>query len=408
MVSKRNVFVDCTFLIRLATVLCRLKNGGIRMDSVELTAALREESRRLGFDLVGACPAVTPPGIERFRGWIAAGRAGQMRYLEDRAEAYAHPRHVLPEVQSLLMLGMSYRTATPVPPRPGEGAVSRYAWGADYHDLIHDRLKRLADFLRRRSPEAAVRGVVDTAPLLERDFAQLAGLGWIGKNTLLLNRRLGSWFFLAALLTSEVLEYDEPVRGHCGTCRACIEACPTGALIEPGVLDARRCLSYLSIELRGPAPSEFRLASDGWLLGCDRCQEVCPWNRHVEPVPAASLKEFEPRSGMNPVELAELFFLDEAVFRERFRGTPLWRAKRRGVLRNAAILLGARMHPPALPALIHGLADVEPQVRAACAWALGRHSEPAVGEALRQRLSLELDADVRRRIREALDARNDS
>ena len=173
--------------------------------------------------------------------------------MTGRARAYEHPRHVLPGVRSLLMLAVGYRTAEPVAAGPGQGTVARVAWGADYHDLVRRRLRQLADLHRRLTPGAAVRGVVDTAPLLEREFAQLAGLGWFGKNTTLLNRQLGSWFVLAGLLSSEPLVYDSPQQADlCGTCRKCLDACPTGALVEPYRLDARRCISYLTIEHRGP------------------------------------------------------------------------------------------------------------------------------------------------------------
>jgi epoxyqueuosine reductase len=308
------------------------------MTPSELTAALKQEAGRLGFALAGVCPAVAPPGIERFRRWLADGFAGEMHYLADRAAAYEHPRHVLGGVQSILMLGTTYRTVEPAEPNPGQGRVSRYAWGTDYHDLIHERLKRLAEFHRRLAPGAAVRGVVDTAPLLEREFAQLAGLGWMGKNTLLLNRRHGSWLFLAALLTSEPLVPDAPSeRGYCGECRRCLDACPTGALVEPYRLDARRCISYLTIELRNHVPEEFRPAIGDRLFGCDACQEVCPFNGRA---PCAVEPALRPGEGMNPIDLPPLFELDDETFRRRFRHTPLWRAKRRGILRNAAIVLG--------------------------------------------------------------------
>ncbi len=194
------------------------------------------------------------------------------------------------------MLAMNYRTAAAQPATPGEGRISRYAWGAvDYHDLIHDRLRRLAGFLRQLQPDCQARGVVDTAPLLEREFAQLAGLGWIGKNTLVLNRQMGSWFFLAALLTDATLEYDSPHEtDHCGTCRACLDACPTDAFPQPYVLDATRCLSYLTIELRDAIPLEHRESFGDWLFGCDICQEVCPWNHRA---PQSTEAGFAPRRG---------------------------------------------------------------------------------------------------------------
>ena len=215
---------------------------------------------------------------------------------------------------------------------------------------------------------AKIRGVVDTAPLLEREFAQLAGLGWVGKHTLLINRQQGSWFFLAALITDVELSYDAPHEtDHCGTCRACLDACPTGAFPQPYVLDATRCISYLTIELRDAVPAELRSGIGDWLFGCDVCQDVCPWNSRA---PLSRQAEFAPRADSNPINLISLFDLDDATFRERFRHTPLWRPKRRGLLRNAAIVLGNRPTPAAIPALIRGLNDDEPLVRGACAWAL--------------------------------------
>jgi epoxyqueuosine reductase len=370
------------------------------MCATSLTDALKQEAYRLGFDLAGACPATTPPHIEHFRQWLAEGRAGKMGYLPERAEAYEHPRHVLDGVQSLLVLATNYRTVEPAPAREGQGRISRYAWGKDYHDLIRARLRRLAEFHRRLTPEANVRGVVDTAPLLERDFAQLAGLGWIGKNTLLVTERFGSWLFLAALLTSERLEYDEPVENdRCGSCRSCLDACPTGALIEPYRVDARRCISYLTVELREPVPRELRERHGDRLFGCDVCQEACPWNR---PGPASAEAAFQPRPATNPAELAGLFELDEAAFRRRFGHTPLWRSRKRGLLRNAAIVLGNRPHEAAIPALVKGLNDIEPLVRAASAWALGRYPHPPARKALRNRLAIEPDAAVRAEIEKAV------
>jgi epoxyqueuosine reductase len=308
------------------------------MDPAALTAALKEEALRLGFDLVGVTPAVPPPDFDRLCDWLADGCAGQMHYLADRLDAYRHPVGVLDGVNSILMLGTNYRTVEPAEAGPGQATVSRYAWGADYHDVIRRRLHKLADFHRRLTPAARVRGVVDTAPLLERQFGQLAGLGWIGKNAMLINRQFGSWFFLAALLSTEEMAYNGPVdAGRCGSCRACLDACPTGALVEAYRLDARKCVSYLTIELRGAVPAELRAACGHRLFGCDACQEACPWNRRT---PTTLEPAFQPGAGMNPVELAGLRALDEAAFRGRFRHTPLWRAKREGILRNADIADG--------------------------------------------------------------------
>jgi epoxyqueuosine reductase len=196
-------------------------------------------------------------------------------------------------VKSILMLATNYRSAEPADVGPGQARISRHAWGADYHEVLRERLRTLGQFYRRLVPTARVRGVVDTAPLLERRFGQLAGLGWIGKNTLLINQRLGSWFFLAALLTTEELANDEPFAAdHCGSCRECLDACPTGALVAPHRLDARKCISYQTIELRRTTPKEHRAAGDDRVFGCDVCQEACPWNRHT---PATTDRAFYPR-----------------------------------------------------------------------------------------------------------------
>ena len=372
------------------------------MEIAEITRQLKERAAELGFALAGVAPAAAPAGADRFDQWLAAGYAGQMHYLADRRDAYRHPDNVLDGARSVVMLAMNYRTSEPVAAPPGTGRVSRYAWGeADYHDLIRARLNALAEFLRALAPTALVRGVVDTAPLMERELAQTAGLGWIGKNTLLLNRNLGSWFFLAALLTDLELAYDQPhATDHCGTCRACLDACPTNAFPQPYVLDASRCISYLTIELRESMPVALRPHVGEWVFGCDVCQDVCPWNSHA---PASGETAFEPRADSNPLELAALFELDEAAFRARFRHTPLWRPRRRGMLRNAAIVLGNKRTPDALPALCRGLNDFEPLVRAACAWALGKYSQPAAKTALAKRLACEQDPDVKREIESALE-----
>jgi epoxyqueuosine reductase len=361
------------------------------MDS-ELTGQLRAEAARLGFVLAGCCPAVAPPGLDRFHAWLEAGLAGEMDYLSDRRDAYAHPSGVLDGAKSVMMLAFPYRTSEPRIPSAGQGRVSRYAWGNDYHDLLRSRANDLVELIEREAPSARSRAVVDTAPLLEREFGELCGLGWVGKNTLLLNRDHGSWFFLAALITTVELVYDGGREtDHCGTCRACLDACPTQAFPAPYVLDSRRCISYLTIELSRPIPRELRPLVGDWLFGCDVCQDVCPWNRRA---PATSEPGLQPAEDLNPADLCGLFLLEDDGFRRRFRPTPLWRPKRRGLLRNAAIVLGNQRRPSAVPALIHGLCDSEPLVRGACAWALGQIGTARSVAALTARREVEEDREV--------------
>jgi epoxyqueuosine reductase len=240
---------------------------------------------------------------------------------------------------------------------------------------------------------------------LEREFAQLAGLGWIGKNTLLLNKRMGSWFFLAALLTDAELDYDSPHQSdHCGTCRACLDACPTDAFVDAWQLDARKCISYLTIELRSPMPRELRPGLGEWVFGCDVCQDVCPWNHRA---PQTQETVFEPAAGNNPLDLVELLSMDDAEFRARFRHTPLWRPKRRGLLRSAAIVLGNQIRsglatPRIISALATALHDCEPLIRGAAAWALGQSEQTTAAPILQQRLAIETDPEVRAEISAAL------
>lgn len=390
-----------------------------------ITASIKSHAFRLGFDLVGIAPAVTPTGLHDFLHWLDRGYAGEMAYLERREPAYHHPRHVLDGVRSVVMLGMNYNSVPRCPteadahgtlsrqhpehcdnPAPADSnqpiaaRVSRYAWGnGDYHDVLRGKLQELADFVKTHQPGCTMRGVVDTAPLLERDFARLAGLGWFGKNTMLLNKRVGSWFFLAALLTDLELEYDVAHEAsHCGTCTRCLEACPTEAFVEPYVLDARKCISYLTIEHRGPIPVELREGIGDWLFGCDICQEVCPWNRKA---PVTEQAAFLPRADVNPADAVELLSLSETEFRERFRHTPLTRPKRAGLLRNAAIVLGNSRDVRAVPALIGALHDDEPLVRGAAAWALGRFDDARALAALHDRLTIEEDASVRGELQSA-------
>ncbi|MEC7565434.1 MAG: tRNA epoxyqueuosine(34) reductase QueG [Planctomycetota bacterium] len=341
------------------------------MTPIELTAELKKKASNLGFQLTACCPAVTPSGIHQFHEWIERGYAGTMDYLPDRKAAYAHPKHVMPGVRSLLVMAMHYGQGDPADASMGSGKVARYAWGSsDYHDVIHDRLKILKQYHQELVPEGTCRGVVDTAPLCERDFAQMAGLGWIGKNTLLIHLEQGSYFFLSILLSSEELQYDSPQeKDHCGTCTACLDQCPTNAFPEPFVLDATKCISYLTIEHRGVIPDELKPGMGDWVFGCDICQDVCPWNHRGAQ---STEKEFAATSRFNRLDLPLLFEMDDEVFRRTFRTTPLWRARRDGILRNAAIALGNQKASRHLDVLRSAAQTESPAVQDACRWAIAQ------------------------------------
>jgi epoxyqueuosine reductase len=330
---------------------------------------IKDQARDLGFAHVGVAGAAEADGFARLQEWLARGYAGEMAYMDKHADARRHPAAVLSDVRSVVMVGMEYgakaacglATESEALSRNWpEGRIARYAKGSDYHDVLRDRLNRLLAWAQATFPGIQGRGVVDTAPLLERDFARRAGLGWIGKNTMLINKYRGSYFFLGALLLDLDLEPDPPHEAsHCGTCTACLDGCPTDAFAGPGWLDARKCISYLTIELRAPVPEELRPGVGNWLFGCDICQEVCPWNRKEETKPEA----------VDPVALLSL---TEEEFRDRYRGTALMRTKRRGLVRNAALVLGNSGDERALPTLRTALDDAEPLVRDAAAWAIAR------------------------------------
>ncbi|MCU0305646.1 MAG: tRNA epoxyqueuosine(34) reductase QueG [Thermoanaerobaculales bacterium] len=292
---------------------------------MERSAALKDLALAEGFDLVGIAAAGPSATSVHLDAWLAAGRHGGMGYMAASADERSDPRRLLEGCRSLIMVGMSYRSSLPDStdhPADRRVWVSRYAWGRDYHRLLKSRLLRLGRHLERRHPGCAWRAVVDTAPLLEREWAARAGLGWIGKSTMLLNRRLGSELFLGALLTDLELEPDRPVTDHCGRCTACLDACPTGAFREPYVLDARRCISYLTIEHRDEIPRELAPAMADMIAGCDRCNEVCPWTRRA---PADLHPELAPAAHRHRPLLAELETLDEEGWRSWRRGSPLGR-----------------------------------------------------------------------------------
>ncbi len=329
-----------------------------------------------------------------------------MEYLarQDAVDRRLAPTQALPGARSIIVVALNYNLDDDGPVQePARPVIARYARGTDYHKVFEEKLAELAGSL----PEligAEIRTLcyVDYGPVLERDHAQRAGLGWIGKNTVLINPELGSYLFLGEILTDAELEADEPfVADRCGTCERCIVACPTGAIIGPRELDARLCISYLTIELRGPIPRDLRPLIGNRVFGCDICQEVCPWNRFV---PETREPRFRPRDDVVGPELIELMELTEERFRELYSDTPLERTRRRGFVRNVAVALGNWADPAAIPALERGLNDAEPLVRGHAAWALGRIGTGEARVALEARLEKEQDGWVIEEIESALAA----
>jgi len=293
---------------------------------------LKRLARECGFELAGVAAAEPVGDFGRYREWVEKGFAGQMRYLTDRRAAVrADPRNLLESARSIICVGKLYNTAAPA------DGISRYAWGEDYHRVMREGLKKLAGLLEREAGQFEHKICVDTAPLLERSYARQAGLGWIGKNTCLIHEPLGSWFFLGEIVTSLELEPDAPPPDRCGTCTRCIDACPTQALLPDGdgwTLDSRRCISYFTIELRGPIPEEHREGMGGHIFGCDICQEVCPWNNRA---PFTEEEAFRKRAG---TDLEEIANLSSEEFRQWPAESPLARAGYSGVLRNVAVAMG--------------------------------------------------------------------
>jgi epoxyqueuosine reductase len=346
----------------------------------EFTGALKTEALRLGFDRVGVAPAVAPPGYSRYLDWLAAGHAAGMTYLETNGPLRAHPDRLLDGVRSVVMVSLVYGRPDPTVPAPTQGKVARYARGGDYHERLWRPLEALLEWLRQFRPDVQGRAIADSAPLLDREFARIAGLGWFGKNTMLIDCRLGSFTVLGALLVDVELDPDPPQdRGHCGTCTRCLDACPTDAFAAPYVLDARRCISYWTIEHRGPIDDTMADRLDGWVFGCDVCQDVCPWNRKA---PAGRAPELQPRPELSHVDLLAWLARDPADFGASIKGTALARARRSGLLRNAALILGTRHVVEAVPALAGRLDDPDPVVRGAAAWALRRIDTPEARSAL--------------------------
>ena len=359
-----------------------------------MNAAIQERALKLGFDDCRFSAATAPATAPQFQRWLASHRHGEMAYLERNAQKRVDPQQVLAGVRSVVSLAVTYATDddlkisdsvvrgvcsvenpsdTSSPPNTqhatrSTGTIARYARFADYHGILGERLKSLAEFVTQLGGEVT-RSLwyVDTGPLLERDMAQSAGLGFIGKHTNLISRRLGNWIFLSEILTTLELTPDAPEKNHCGSCTRCLTACPTAAIIAPFQIDARRCISYLTIELKGSIPVELRPALGNRIYGCDDCLAACPWNRFAQ---AGRMMKDQARPDLAAPDLLELLELDDAAFKKRFSGTPVTRTKRRGLLRNVCVALGNVGDASALPALERASLDGEPLIAEHAQWAV--------------------------------------
>ncbi|MFM9852287.1 MAG: tRNA epoxyqueuosine(34) reductase QueG [Sphingomonadaceae bacterium] len=339
-------------------------------DKLALKIALKEQAKSLGFVACGVTSAdVSPEMGQRLANWLHSGAQGEMAWMKARADERSSPRALWPEAMSVIMLGMSYAPGAPPIDVPARGKISIYAQGADYHDVVKKSLKALARWLIAAGG-GDLKVFVDTAPVMEKPLGAAAGIGWQGKHTNLVSAEHGSWLFLGAIMTTLALDPDPPQRDQCGSCTACLRACPTDAFTAPYILDARRCISYLTIEHKGPIPLDLRAGIGNRIYGCDDCLAVCPWNKFADS--AAANRAFLGRAELAAPALGDLLALDDTGFRAVFAGSPIKRIGRNRMVRNAAIAAGNSGDVSLVPALRQLERDVDPVVAEAVRWAVGR------------------------------------
>ena len=369
------------------------------MSSEYLTKSIKDKALEIGFDLVGISPVGTFPENQFYKEWLGRGFAGEMKYMEKEPEKREDIRKLFPEAKSVISCGLNYNTGYPYSVKENDGQkgwISRYAWGEDYHEVMQRKLLILLEFIKGAAPQGVkARIYVDTGPLLERVYGKYSGIGWFGKNTCLINQKIGSWIFVGEIITSIELDYDSPSPDRCGTCTRCIDACPTGALLEPYVLDSRLCISYLTIEHRGMIPLEHRGKTGNNIFGCDICQDVCPWNRRAKVTDESS---FKPRDGLYNPGLAALSQLTGEDFRRVFKGNTIKRARRNGLLRNIIVAMGNSGLKEFIPYLKELLKDKDPIVRAHSAWALSKLEGEDSYDTLSNHFEVESDPMVREEI----------
>ncbi len=358
------------------------------------------EARRLGFFDIGFASAGTLSHGWHFQKWLAEGLHGEMTYLENQTPKRLNPELLLANVRSVLVLAMNYYAGNADDDSELRGKISRYAWGDDYHDVVKKRLKILLDYICSDKPSARGYCYVDTGPVMEKAWGMQTALGWMGKNTNLITRKYGSWFFIGVILLDTDLECDAAQRDFCGTCNRCITACPTGAIVAPYMLDARRCISYLTIELRAPIPRHLRPLMGNRIFGCDDCQEVCPWNRFAV---RTSEVQLQPRKGNLMPKLVSLADLTPPEFENRFENSPIRRAKRDGFVRNVVVALGNSHAADAVPALERAMGDSSSLVRMHAAWGLGQIAVEQARQILAKAQSTETETSVLEEINLALE-----
>jgi epoxyqueuosine reductase len=388
-------------------------NATASVSPEQFAPRIRERAQELGFCAVGIAPLHPSDHGDAYAAWVDAGYSGEMAYLgrDDAVAKRRDPSLVVPGARSAVVVAANYYSSENGEAAnnddPSHAVFARYARNNDYHDLLKGRLIELQNWINEALLPVQGRAYVDTGPVLERELAARAGLGWFGKNTMLIQPQRGSYYFLGTILLDVELDYDSPFeREHCGTCTRCLDGCPTGALLgrdENGApcMDARRCISYLTIELKGPIPRELRPLLGNRIYGCDICQEVCPHNS-PKFVQITSEEAFWARQGVHGAKLVELMALSQEEFSRRFKNSPVKRAKRRGLLRNVAVALGNWGSSEAVPVLAAALNDEEPLIRGHAAWALGRIGMEAARQALRGRAETEEDERVREEIMLAL------
>ncbi len=370
------------------------------MKNLLFKSLIQEEAQRLGFFRLGVASAGRLPDAGHFSAWLEQGFHGSMSYLERQALKRENPDRVLPNLQTILILAMNYYTGDFTSDSPLKGRISRYAWGADYHTIVLSKLKDLLAFIKSREPSIQGRCYVDTGPVMEKVWGAETALGWMGKHTNIITRDRGSWFFIGVILLDAEIENDPKTKDFCGECGRCIQACPTGAIVAPYILDARRCISYLTIELRGPIPRQLRGLIGNRIFGCDDCQEACPWNRFAT---TTAEKEFEPITPILKLELAELVRIRPQDFKERFKNSPILRATRDGFVRNVAVALGNSRREESVSPLKLALHDESSLVRSHGAWALGQIRTTQALFALKEAESNEGDPETLEEIRRALE-----